>query len=160
GITLDGSGTLATAQITTLSRGALTLAGNGFFDFSALASAANSSISLQGAQLLVPNLAVIDGSSLSVSGGSQLALPLGTSYSNTTGENDETRTLQAGGLGSLLDLRNVTLISNGLNYDTHLKIKATGGAHVDLSGAAEITDPVSGDTRFRDVNVTADGTGS
>ena len=45
-----------------------------------------------------------------------LALPALTTYTNTATNNDQYRTLQASGAGSVLDLHNVTHIGNGTAY--------------------------------------------
>ena len=98
------------------------------FDFSGLTSATNSVINVTGSTPTFSHLANVDGSSLFVSGGGTLALPLLTSYVNQTASNDQFRTLQSSGAGSVLDLHNVTTITNGTNFDTNLTIQALSGA--------------------------------
>ncbi len=117
-------------------------------------------LSVDAATLSVPSLADIDGSNLLVTGGGTLALPAVTSYTNTTTGNDQTRTLSASGAGSTLDLHNVVTITNGMNYNAHLAISATGGGTIDLSGATAIIDPDAGNESYRTIDITADGDGS
>jgi hypothetical protein len=102
----------------------------------------------------------VSGSSLSALSGGAIHLPNLTSYTNTTSVNDQTRTLKASGAGSHLDLPNVNTITNGLNFNTHLAIQALSGGTVDLNGVTQITEPNSGDLRFRSINILADGTGT
>src|SRR6185436_10401549 len=121
-IVLDGTGSMPTSQITSLDvDSALTLSGVGAsYNFDSLTTAKTSIISLDGAAVSLPNLAQIDGTSLLVSGGSTLALPSVTSYTNTTTGNNITRTLQVTGSGSVLDLHNVTTVTNGQNFNADL----------------------------------------
>jgi len=60
----------------------------------------------------------------------------------------------------VLDLRNVTSLTNGQNWNTHLAIQALAGGQVDLRKVAQITDPSAGELRYRSVDVSADGTNS
>ncbi len=160
-VTIDGTGSMPTAQITSLDTSALSLSGSATtFDFSGLTTATTSVLSVDAATLSVPALADIDGSSLLVTSGGTLALPAVTSYTNTTTGNDQTRTLSASGAGSMLDLHNVTTVTNGQDYNAHVAISATGGGTIDLSGTTAIVDPDSGDQRYRSIDVTADGMGS
>src|SRR5262249_23593674 len=87
-----------------------------------------------GAQFPVSGQTTVTGASLAATGGATLSLPNLTSFTNTTTANSQTRTLQASGAGSVLDLRNVASITNGQNYDTHLAIQALAGGTVNLSG--------------------------
>src|SRR4029077_3475688 len=69
-------------------------------------------------------------------------------------------TLQASGPGSVLDMRNVVTITNGQRYDSNLTIEAADQGKINLSHVTQIIDPAVGDSSFRAINVTADGSGS
>src|SRR5262249_12764102 len=106
------------------------------------------------------HLADIDGTSIIVSGGVNVAFPAVASYTNLSTGNDQYRTLQASGAGSVLDLHNILSITNGTAYDTNLTILAEAGGTVNLSGTTQITDPAAGDQRVRAINVEAISSGS
>src|SRR5581483_9833544 len=98
--------------------------------------------------------------SILVSGGVNVAVPLVTSYTNLATGGDQYRTLQASGAGSVLDLRNVTSITNGTAYDTNLSINALAGGVVNLAGTTHLADATTGDFRYRAINLSADGSSS
>ena len=90
------SGTGASASfggLTTLADGGITLSGGG--------------------TVSAPVLADVDGSNLLVAGGVTLALPAVTGYTHTSGNVRNGVTLQASGVGSVLDLRNAVVLTNG-----------------------------------------------
>ncbi len=105
-------------------------------------------------------LSDFDGSNLYVSGGGSLALPALTTFTNLANYNDQYRTWQASGPGSVLDVRNVASVINSSVRDSNFTIETLAGATVDLAGLAQINDPPLGDQSYRAVNVTADGLGS
>jgi hypothetical protein len=159
-VVLDGTGTLATAQYTTLSVSQLDLSGSATYDFSGLTSATTSVFNVNGSATKFPSLSNIDGTSVLVSGGATLSLPALTSYTNLATGNDQYRTLQASGAGSVLDLGKVASVTNGTAYNTNLAINALAGGTVNLSAAATITDPNTGDQSYRAIAVKADGANS
>ena len=105
-LTIDGTATIATEQITSYTGATLTLSG-GTPDFSALSA--------------------VDGSNLYVSGGADLALPSLTQNTDPNGA-----TWQASGASSLLDMSHLTTLVGATGYST-LSINAQAGGKVDLS---------------------------
>jgi hypothetical protein len=67
---------------------------------------------------------------------------------------------QATGTGSFLDLRNVTGISNGTDFNDFTSIVATAGGVVDLRGVTQILDTYTDGCCDGVVHITADGAGS
>ena len=180
GLTLDGTGTLPTAQITAMSGGGLSIS-NTASNLSGLSTVDGTQISIVGVHQDLHNLGVLrdatltlggggtadlggvidlDGTSLFVGGGVTLALPSVVTYNQNSNNNFQTRTLHADGAGSRLDLSHLTNLTNGTNFAALLEIEAFGGGTVDLSGVTQIVDPNAGDLRQRAVDVTADGAGS
>ena len=157
-----GDSTIDTAQITGLVGGsALSLSKTGVtFDFSGLTAAEQAVINVDAASVAFPNIASLDGTSIFVSGGSNVAFPAVTSYTNTVPLDHLTRVLRSSGQGSRLDLGNVTRIVNGLRYNTNLNIEALAGGAIDLRKLPQLSDPSQGDQRFRSINVKSDGAGS
>ena len=51
-------------------------------------------------------------------------------------------------------------ITGGTYYYDRISIQAAGGGVIDLSKVAQIADPTDGDTTYRSIDVTADGTDS
>ena len=74
--------------------------------------------------------------------------------------NDQYRTLQASGAGSVLDLRNVTSVTNGSRTQHESDHPGARRRTVNLAGLTQITDPTTGDQVLPRINVTADGAGS
>ena len=110
-VTLDGTGTLATNQWTSLTYGSVTITG--------------------GAYTL--DLTDFDGSSAYVDAGDSLTLPDVTSYSNLNGG---TSFLRATGAGSTLSLPNLTSLGTVHNY---LEVQALQGGQTDLPSLTAIT---------------------
>jgi len=158
-LSLGATGTVPTAQMTTFTSGRVSLIGVDH-DLSGLTGALGTQFVVDGTQPDLSNLSSIDGVSFFVSGGGLVSLPLVTSYSVASTGNDQHRTFRAEEAGSLLDLSNVTTITNGTNYGARLYVEALTGGEIDLGGVTEITDPSAGDTRHRSIDVTADGVGS
>ena len=69
------------------------------------------------------NLTNLDGTSVLIGGGATAAFPLLTSYTNTTTINSQTRTLQASGAGSKLDLGEPALLAERGKAATELRIR-------------------------------------
>ena len=63
----------------------------------------------------------------------------------------------AEGIGSRIELPNVTAITGGTHYDSELLIRALHGGTINLSGVQQIIDPDSGDNRNRKITVEATG---
>ncbi len=159
-LSVSNGGTIQAGALATLAGVAASVDGTSSLALPVLASATISQFTVSGGVESLPKLTDLDGSNAFVSGGGTLALPVLTTYTNLAALNDQYRTLQASGLGSLLDLRNVTAITNGTVRDTNLTIQALGGGAVNLSGLTQLTDPNSGDQSYRAINVTADGAAS
>ena len=131
-LTLDGTGTLATDQITTYTSdtggaGTLTLS--------------SGSLNLKG-------LTDGDGASLLVSGGGTLVLPL-ASYTGVVGDVDQ---IQATGAGSTLSLPQLTKITESTTGGSYTQIQALAGGDIELPGLTQL----SGGTQ----QLESDGSGS
>ena len=126
-------------------------------DLTSLTSLERGSVSLgHNASISSPSLSNIDGTSLAVSGGASLHLPLVTSYDHASTDNYQDRSWTSDGLASWLSLPNLVSITGGGHYDTDLTIAATAGGWIDLSSVTEINDG-GGDTRERRVRIVSDG---
>ena len=60
----------------------------------------------------------------------------------------------------MLDLRNLLGVTNGQLYAQRINIEALNGGRIDLRNVTSILDPNSGDQRYRNIDVRADGVGS
>jgi GEVED domain/CARDB/Dockerin type I domain/Bacterial pre-peptidase C-terminal domain len=101
----------------------------------------------------------IDGASLTVSGGGTLSLPNVTSYVHTLGYTG-TPSLRASGIGSVLDLRNITTVTGSNQLYTTLSIEALSGGKVDMRSLTTVTDVADGDPNGRATRFKADGSNS
>jgi len=110
-VTLDGTGSLPTAQIVTLTDGQLTVSG-GSYDFSGLTS--------------------LDNSGVSVSGGITVSLPDVTTFQAGSG------TLQASGTGSELTLPHLAVLTDSAAGGS-ASVKALSGAEVNLPDLDAVT---------------------
>ncbi len=177
-ITLDGTGTLPTDQLTAFTNGSLTVSGAGL-TFPKLTNANHTQVTVSGvatsfptltnlsyanltlnsgATASLPSVSNIDGASLSINGGVTLTLP---SVSSMTMPADASYSLlQASGFGSVLDLHKITSITHRNSSQSEYEIKALAGGHVDLSGLVAVNDPAPNATVGVSTLVTADGTGS
>ena len=104
----------------------------------------------------------INDASLYALGGGYLSLPGLTDYAMVAGG---TRTLQADGVGSVLDISSATTLTgssaDGSDSVTHtLQVLATNGGKVDLSGTTRIIDPAAGNELNRRFVISSAGTGS
>ncbi|MCA9137484.1 MAG: hypothetical protein KDB00_12015, partial [Planctomycetales bacterium] len=113
-----------------------------------------------GGSISVASLSNIDGSSLFVADGIELDLPLVTSYSHATTDNYQDRRFIATGPGSRIGLQNMTTVTGGTAYASTISFEAHDGGQVDLSGLQTVTEPDSGDKRYRAIHFIADGQGS
>ena len=120
-LTIDGTGTQDTAQITSFVGDTLTVTGG--------------SPSLAG-------LTTIDGSNINISGGVNLTLPGLTEY---TGGVSYSTTLEASGAGSTLDLPNVTTWEGAVGCCWGTQISALSGGQVSLP---ELATDKGGETRI------------
>jgi RHS repeat-associated protein len=108
-LTLDGTGTLATAQITSYTNGTLTLSGG---------------------SLALTGVTVMDGSNVTVSGGASLNLPNVASY---TGHSNLATTFEATGTGSTLSLPLLTALTvDTTQYGSVTQLEALAGATVNI----------------------------
>uniref|UniRef100_UPI003563CF86 hypothetical protein n=1 Tax=Stieleria sp. TaxID=2795976 RepID=UPI003563CF86 len=136
-------------------------ADNGFIDSDALTTLTGGGLELRsGGRINTTLLATIDGTSVRVADGITLSLPLVTSYSHASTDNDQARTLVASGLGSRLEFPNLTQIDGGTHFRSSLSVDARDGGAIDLARASQISEPDTGNTSGRGVHVTADGPGS
>ncbi len=116
-LTIDGTGTLSTSQITSFTNATFTMTG--------------------GTLALPSGLTNVNGSTFLVSGGAALSLPGVTSYIGQTGS---TTTLEAKGAGSTLTLANLTsLTEDTSSYGSRNYIEALAGGTVDLPALTQIS---------------------
>jgi hypothetical protein len=108
-LTYDGTGTLATSQMTGIQFG---------------------SIDITGGDPAFTNLADIDGSSVDVSGGATVGLPAVAGYTDPTAIGYYVPTLEATGPGSSLSLANMTSLT--VNNASSVPIEALSGGQIDL----------------------------
>ena len=83
-----------------------------------------------------------------------------TSYSNNTGTTENIASIIADGPGSVVDLRGVTTINNGVGERDIIEIQATNGGKVDLRSATRIQTLPGGGASESHINITADGANS
>ena len=144
--------------MTDLTNGGIKVTG-GSLNIPKLTNVSGATIDINGAYnynfSLVTN---IDGASVFATGGAKLAFPVVTQYTNTAYWN--IRYIRATGLNSSIDLSGVNTITNGSNYYYRLDIEALSGGKVDLKNVVQIVDPTTGDSRYRSINVKADGVNS
>ncbi|MEO1527560.1 MAG: CARDB domain-containing protein, partial [Planctomycetota bacterium] len=133
---------------------------DGVIDLPQLTTLTRGLINLETGSASTGALASIDGTGLVVSGGSRIELPSVTSYDHATTGSNQRRQIIAAGYGSEIALPNLATMNGGNAYNAKIQIDARDGAKVDLSGLVSITEPDSGDRRFREINFTANGRGS
>ena len=115
-ITLDGSGTIATSQWSSLTGG--------------------SSLTVTGGSYSLSGLIHVNGSSLVTQNGGALALPNLTTYTET-----DNTTFEATGVNSVLDLSALTTLGSMSGY---WHAEALAGGTVNLSGLTTINEPNAG----------------
>ncbi len=154
GFTSDASITISASK-KLFSAGRLELTSN-------LTMFASSRIELRGmdALLQVSGTATINGGNLLAASGATIRLPQVTEYLNTSTANDQHRTIRAEGVGSSIDLSGVTSIGGGTHYNSRLFVQSVNGGKINLSNTLSISDPSSGDSRYRSIDVSAEGSGS
>jgi len=179
-LTLNGTGTLPVAQITRLASCSVTVSGvDAAFpvltdaigttftvwrvtaDLGRLPTLQRGELWLHGGGMAdVGALENIDGASLYIHDGVALALPAVEAYSFDSTANNQRRRLWVTGIGSALLIPNATAVINGTHYNSDLSLDARLGGHLGLPSVRELTDPSSGDTRTRAIDVRAYGAGS
>ncbi len=118
-VSLDGTGTIATSQWTTLS---------------------NAGVNVTGGTLAFTNLANILNDGFVISGGAQVALPAVTSYVESPNEQP---TLQVSGSGSTLSFPSLTTLSADSTTGTsRIIVNALAGGHVGLGAVTTLSGPV------------------
>jgi uncharacterized protein YaeQ len=115
-VTLDGTGTLATDQWTSLTSSTLTIEG-GSYSF--------------------PGLTDIDSSNLYVQADASLTLPAVANY--TSRNNFATTTLQAKGANSVLSLPDLTSIAVQATYPEQVNIQASSGGDVSMPMLSQVS---------------------
>jgi hypothetical protein len=156
---LDGTATIATSQLERLVNSRIAITG-GNRSFAALQDASDTDFVIVGADVAVPLLTDIDSASIRIEGGVTFALPNVTSYDHASIGNSQHRLLRASGAGSRLELPNLIGITGGTHYNSYVLLHADDGGVIDLPLLEQIYDPVDGDTRYRRIDVLAQGEGS
>ena len=157
---LESPGSVATNQWANFNGSRLELKTAGY-SFAGMQTAAGAELLVSGSTTTANFNALtnIDGANLLVSSGVTLTLPAVTSYSQSL-TSQSLATLRAEGPGSVLDLRNLLGVTNGQLYAQRINIEALNGGRIDLRNVTSILDPNSGDQRYRNIDVRADGVGS
>ena len=129
GLAVSNSGSIIDPKLTTISAANITLNATGMMNTAEITSyTGGGTLQVVAAAPDFRALPSIDGQNISVDGGGTLSLPLVTGYTNT-GDN---HTLRASGVGSVLSLPNVTTITGSGNAYDPLTIQATNGGLVGL----------------------------
>ncbi len=148
-----GGSTILDGGLTTLSGVTVTLDGTDPHVANSWSSLTEGSLTVTAGSYDLPSLKDIDGSNLSAQNGASLTLPGLTSYvstGNTNGTGLTYPSLQANGIGSVLDLSALTIAT----VPDEWAVDAQGGGTVNLSSLATLNGSVDG-TFFQ-----ASGTGS
>src|SRR5262249_54217657 len=125
-----------------------------------LAAGSTLTASGAGASFAAGASAFVSGANLYALNGGILSLPGATEYTHAGTGNDQHRVIRAQGSGSRIEMPGLTSIAGGTCYDSQIQVDALAGGKIQLPGVTAIEDPESGDSRYRQINVTADGTGS
>ena len=137
GIQVTNNGTIAGDGITTLNEINVTLDGTGTWSTSQLTSYTDGTFALTGDTLALTNVTDIDGSSFFASGGATLTIPFATTYA---GWADATTNFQASGTGSTLSFPDLTNISGDTTANTSfIQIEAISAGTVSLRALQSIT---------------------
>ncbi|MDE2506875.1 MAG: hypothetical protein KGM43_06665, partial [Planctomycetota bacterium] len=149
---LQGGTITLAATLTSLNKTSVTIDGASVFPIGQFTSITGAALNIEGGTFALPNLTVVDGSSLVVTNGASLTLAGVTSYDLL---GDSGREFSADGAGALLSLPNLTKFASSADYGS-FTFSATNGGHV---GVAAIT---SLDTaaQLTSVSATADGANS
>ena len=142
-ITCDSPGNIDLSMATTIiGSGAITLTG-GIHDLTALATM-SATLQISGGSVPVMTaLSDIDGSSIYLTNGAIVNLPLITSYTQISSAD---RYLQATGVGSQLNFPNLTTLTSNNSTTRQLFIKALEGGIIDLSGVDTVQNPTTNAT--------------
>lgn len=133
-----GKSALLDSNVKTLDRVNATLDGTDAQAANSWTQLTNGQLNITGGSYDMSGLTDVDGSSLYVSNGGQLALPGLTSYAT-----NETY-FSAEGSGSVLDVSALTTLKKAIFYPEWYIVAASGGT-VNLTGMTSFTGPTSGD---------------
>ena len=131
---LDGTGSIDIAQVQTWHSGTITVNTPGV-SFDSLTSLTNARLELQGEVPALPVLSNIDGSSLVVSGGVTLELPLVTTYVNTI---NASREITASGAGSTIRFPALTTVTGFSSLARNTVFSALDGGTLAFPELAEV----------------------
>lgn len=155
-LTPDGS--IGLGALRDMTSGSLRVVGYGSTQsLGALVNAGRTTITVEGGVVNFPEMVTFDGGNVFGSGGAKAAFPKVLTYSHASTGNGQARRFSAIEAGTELVFAGLQSISNGTHYDSDLIIEALVGGRVDLRSVIQIFDPSDGDTRQREVRVSADG---
>ena len=152
---VKNGGSILIPNLSTLNGIDVIVGATGTIDVAQLTAITKATISVSGATALFPNVSTLDGTSVLVSGGVTLAFPALTSFSQTA---TQSRTWQASGAGSVLDLSGLTSLTGSVAAAAAFNITTLNGGQVDLGSLTTINVPgtsITGRIFFK-----ADGNGS
>ncbi len=130
-------GTVLDPALTTLDHANLTLDGTGTIAIAQIRSFTAGTFALSGGTAALSGLTDGDGSSFNVSGGANATLSVLTTYN---GGSDVYTTLQATGTGSILALPKLTsLTSEATQYYSYVQVEALAGGNVQLPLVSSIS---------------------
>ena len=158
----DALSTINTTQVVSLTDGLVDFTGPVLFDVSNVKNLAHTTVNVAGAGRVVTfaKATNIDGTSFSVATGTHLSLPAATTYNHADTADNQVRTWQVTGAGSVLSLAGLTSITNGLAYFSQIHIQADAGGQIDLGSLTKIAEGLGGDNRGHAVVLTASGASS
>ena len=120
--------------------------GTGVMDISSLTQMDRGYLQLIGASRTLPNLTDAGFTGFYVSGGGTLALPGLTGFNHATTATSRGVTFEASGVGSVLDVSNITTMTSSDATFSHMDVQALSGGKIDLSGLTAVT---AGTVRFK-----------
>ncbi|MCA9262275.1 MAG: hypothetical protein KDA60_00440 [Planctomycetales bacterium] len=157
---LDEYDAVDTALIHTFTTGRLSLAGK-HFDLSGLTDLSLVEVYVRDrATVDFSNVTRIDSTDIEIAEGAVVSFPSVTTLVHQSTSRGTSRTLRASGIGTVLDLSNVTEVRLGEAYASSLHIRALGGALVDMRNVTSLEDPATGDLRYRSFELLSQGIGS
>jgi hypothetical protein len=151
------STTLPIGQFTSFTNGQI-IANGVTAEFTSLTNADGTRLyATDGGTLFLPALTRADGARLYALDGGRLLIPLLTSYVHTT---DGSVQFLASGTNSLIDLPQLTSITNATGRHQDILLTAETGGEIRLRKLTELVDPNAGDTHGRAILIRASGTDS
>ena len=113
-----------------------------------------------GGTIEASSLVNIDSTSLIVTDGVTLHLPLVTSWEHATTGSNQVAIWRAEGHGSRLQFGDLLRVANGTHSSARIRLEAISGGTLDLSSVETIADGDQGNQSFRRIELVSEGVGS